>query len=212
MSKRFQNLQGQRFGKLVAIEFIEINKNKKSVWRFKCDCGNEKNIIVSNVKNGRTSSCGCEHKKQLSNRVKKHGYCGAKLYTIWIDMKDRCFNPNNTSYSNYGGRNIKVCNEWKHDFKTFKEWAFKNGYKEGLSIERINNNKDYSPNNCKFISFLDQNKNKRSNKYVTIDGETKTISEWSRVVGINRNTISRRISKGIQGKDLISKERIYTSK
>ena len=78
MSKRFQNLQGQRFGKLVAIEFVEINKNKKSVWRFKCDCGNEKNIIVSNVKNGRTSSCGCEHKKQLSNRVKKHGYCVAK--------------------------------------------------------------------------------------------------------------------------------------
>ena len=127
-------------------------------------------------------------------------------------MKDRCFNPNNVSYANYGGRNINVCDEWKYDFETFKEWAFKNGYKEGLSIERIDNNKGYSPNNCKFISRLDQNKNRRINKYITIDGETKTISEWSRIVGINRNTISRRISKGIQGKDLISKERVYTSK
>ena len=130
-------------------------KNKCAIWLFSCDCGNTHEAAMSLVKRGNTKSCGCYHKDVTT----KHSMCYTPLYSIWSSMKNRCANSNDRAYHNYGARGIKVCTDWL-DFVPFYNWCIDNGYEDGLSIDRIDNNKDYCPKNCRIISKNDQTYNK----------------------------------------------------
>lgn len=133
----------------------------------------------------------------------KHGLAKTKLYKKWGSMKTRCNNPNVKDYPNYGGRGIKVCKEWSDDFGLFYKWAMENGYEDGLTLERKNFNGDYEPNNCCWIPFIAQARNKTQNHFVTINGETKTIVEWSEISGIPPKTLRHRIVNGWSESELL---------
>lgn len=126
----------------------------------------------------------------------KHGDCRTKLNKVWRNMKDRCYNPNNKRFAHYGMRGISVCCEWKDDFIAFREWSYANGYKEGLSIDRINNDGNYEPSNCRWAGDMTQNNNFSRNINITYEGETHSLSVWSRILKIHRNTLDYRIKNG----------------
>ena len=196
---------GERHGRLVC-----IGKDPDKDYRYylyKCDCGNVKSIIQYNVKRGATISCGCYLK---ANRIngnchRTYGYSHTRIDHIYKSMIDRCENPKNYGYHKYGGRGIRVCEEWKANKLAFFEWAFANGYAENLTIDRKDNSKGYSPENCRWITYQEQNNNRRSNHFETIDEVTRTIAEWSRISGINPGTISTRLKKGWLPKDAVFK-------
>lgn len=125
----------------------------------------------------------------------KHGLRKTKLYTVWSHMKDRCNNPRKDTYPYYGGRGIKVCAEWINNFKAFYDWSMANGYKEGLTLDRINTDGDYEPNNCRWITTKEQANNRRSNRYITFNGESHTLAEWSVITGISDYNIWQRIER-----------------
>lgn len=145
---------------------------------------------------GRTESCGCLHNELARQRRTKHSLSGTKLYMIWKAMKQRCSNPNNKDYPNYGERGIKVCDEWSRDFQTFYDWSIQNGYIEGLSIDRIDTNGNYEPDNCRWITSKQQANNLRKNINIIFNGTTHTLSEWSDITGINYRTLMQRYVSG----------------
>lgn len=152
---------GIRFGRLTVISYGgKIGTN--AAWICKCDCGNiTKPIYGSSLRCGRTKSCGCIHREGLIHRNTTHGKYSSKLYGVWNCMKQRCNNPKNNRFHDYGGRGITVCNEWKDDFQAFHDWAMSNGYAEGLSIDRIDVNGNYEPSNCRWVTMLEQRHNRR---------------------------------------------------
>ena len=184
------DLTGQKFGLLTVIERAGRTKWRTPIWLCKCDCGNYTKVLSSNLVSNSTKSCGCLRKNQL----KTHGLAYTGLYPIWIAMKDRCFNCNNREYYCYGGRGITVCDEWKDNFQVFYEWANKNGYKRGLTIDRIDNNKGYCPENCRWTTMKEQANNKRTNHYITYKNETHTLTEWAEKLGIKERVLSSRIN------------------
>ena len=119
----------------------------------------------------------------------------SRLYNIWYLMNHRCYNQNSQVWDHYGGRGIKVCDEWHNDFFAFREWAIKSGYSEDLTIDRIDNNGDYTPSNCRWITQTDQNRNRRNNRLLTYNGETKPLREWATIMGIPHLTLHYRITK-----------------
>lgn len=179
--------RGDKYGRLTAIKFNHQDKNANKYWLFRCSCGNEKVILVVSVKNGNTRSCGCLRKE----RATAHGMAGTRTYDIWAGMKERCNNKQKKEYKHYGGRGIKVCNHWN---------KFENFYKdmgkapEHMSIDRINNNGNYEPNNCRWATGIEQANNRRSNHLLTYKGKTQTITQWAGEIGINKITLSGRIN------------------
>lgn len=172
---KFQNLKGQRFGKLLVLERaesrIEPSGRKRTMWKCICDCGNTTVVQASSLKSNATCSCGCAKTERNKNYFTKHGFSKEKLYKLWIDIKKRCYNPNYKQFKDYGGRGIKVCDEWVNDYLPFRDWALNNGYNPNAkfgdcTIDRINVNGDYSPENCRFVSMKIQNQNKRRNLIV----------------------------------------------
>lgn len=186
--KRFKDLTGQKFGKLVAVSPIDgsggVGKHKD--WLCKCECGNLKTVSSAHLKDGNVTSCGCI----------RHNKAGLRIYTIWADMKDRCGNKKAASYVYYGGRGITVCDEWRNDFKAFYEWAMSNGYAEDLTIDRIDVNGNYEPSNCRWVTRKEQANNTRRNHFLTYDGETHTLADWAEKVGIKQNTLLYRLKRG----------------
>lgn len=164
-----------------------------------CECG--KNVVVrlEYLSSGHTMSCGCQRIISTINTKTTHGCCGkdsrTDLYGVWSNMKARCSNGNQISYKNYGARGIKVCREWM-DFIPFLEWAMSNGYKEGLTIERNDCSGNYEPSNCRWATVFEQNNNKRNNVLIDYDDKKLTASQWSKIVGINPETISSRLRYG----------------
>lgn len=201
-----QSVLGEKYGRLTLTRFIERRGNNL-YFECDCECGNKKIASYSNIKCGNVRSCGCWQRESRIITHTTHRKENLKLYKVYDGMKQRCCNPNNISYKNYGGRGITVCDEWlgKHGFDTFFEWANKNGYKEGLSIDRIDNNKGYSPSNCKWATLYEQGANKRNNIVITYHGETHIISEWARIYGIKSGTIRKRYHAGYRGEQLFSK-------
>ena len=128
-----------------------------------------------------------------------------RIRTMWSDMMRRCYDRNNRYYKNYGGKGIVVCEDWKKSFHVFFFWAVRNGYSENLIIDRVNNKRSYNPRNCRFITIEDQQKNRTNNLHITIDGETKILSEWSKITGIPKETIRYRWHGGVRGKELLKR-------
>lgn len=189
-----QDLTGMKFGHLTVIELAEPIGNKRR-YKCVCDCGTETIVFSSNLKRGNTRSCGCLRTEKLVSRNKTHGMRGTKLYGIWASMRSRCNNPHNKEYHRYGGRGIVCCEEWK-DFTQFKEWALKSGYEDGLSLDRIDNDGDYCPHNCRWATREQQSSNTSQNVFLTYNGETKTIAQWCRTVGSYESRLSWRYKQG----------------
>lgn len=207
----FNDMTGQRFGRLVVIKrsknYISPRGSKKVSWLFKCDCG--KNVVVysSHLKNGNTQSCGCYHDEKLKKRITKHGLRHNRIYFIWGAIKSRCYNTKNIGYKNYGGRGIKVCDEWLDCEKgstNFIKWSLENGYKENLTIDRIDVNGDYCPENCRWVTMKEQSNNRRNNHYITIKGQTKTLSMWFEIYKISRTQFYWRINHGMSEVEAIT--------
>lgn len=188
------NLTGARYGKLTVISPAG-SRGGHMYWNCRCDCGNEKVARGSHLRSGNVKSCGCipVHKT--------HGKRSSRLYGVWNNMILRCHNPNNPEYPRYGGRGIVVCDEWKNDFIAFYTWAMAAGYDEAAprgqyTVERNDNDGPYSPENCKLANMKDQANNTRRNRFITYKGETKTVTQWARHLGIKQTTLSRRILSG----------------
>lgn len=199
------DLTGRRFGRLVVVERAENSADGRARWLCRCDCGQSKTVLGEHLKKGRTKSCGCAKSESSSKRFKKHGGRNSKLYRIWSNMKDRCNNPDCKAYRDYGGRGIKVCEEWTDDFSAFQKWALANGYKEGLTIDRKDNNKGYSPDNCRWTDRKIQGNNKRNCRYITYKGQRKTVAEWSEITGIPHETLLYRLNHGWETERILKK-------
>ena len=163
-----KDLTGQRFGRLLVIRH-EGSTNTEAIWRCLCDCGKQVIVRGSSLRRGHTKSCGCLRDEIVSKIQTTHKKTKTRLYNVWTHIKARCYNPTHHAYKNYGERGITVCDEWKNDFPKFYEWAIANGYDENApkgqcTIDRIDNDKGYSPDNCRWVDIKTQNKNKRKNK------------------------------------------------
>lgn len=186
----FIDLTGQKFGKLTVIERAQY-KSGRTAFKCVCECGNTKVIQSALLIAGKTRSCGCLAANNTNQTT--HGKSHTKLYGVWCSMKSRCNNPNVEHYKNYGGRGIKVCKEWGNDFQSFYDWAYSNGYKDGLTIDRIDVNKGYSPDNCRWSTMKEQCNNRVSNRYFTHNGKTQTLAQWAEETGIRYGTLRFRI-------------------
>lgn len=209
--KKFKDLTGIKFGKLTVIKF-EGREKRFLMWLCKCDCGNEKIIrgtSLTCVKNP-TLSCGCNH---IGRGNIIHSSSKTRLYNIWRNMKTRCYDTKATFYKRYGKRGITICDEWKENFKTFKKWSLENGYSDNLEIDRIDNNGNYEPSNCKWATRKEQNNNKSNNHFVEINGETKTLKQWCEYKKIPYVTVTTRIHRGMDDKKaILTPVRRYTVK
>lgn len=189
------DLTGKKYGSLTVEKIAVDEPGKKKKWLCKCDCGNEVIVSSSNLVSGHTSSCKICGKKRSSEKIKKHGMTSTKLYGIWNAAKNRCTNTKAKSYKDYGARGIQICEEWKES-SNFFEWALANGYKDGLEIDRIDVNGNYEPSNCRWVTKEQNANNKRNNKYIEYNGETRTLAEWSRYFDVNYKNLSRNLIKG----------------
>lgn len=186
MSKKL-DLLNKRFGKLTVIEYLG-SKDNRTIWGCICDCGTYKTVQGKLLMNGKVKSCGCLH--STINNLSKH-----RLYHVLQGVKNRCYNVNHNAYNRYGGRGITVCEEWLNDFQTFYDWSMNNGYQDDLSIDRIDNNKGYSPDNCRWVDRKTQQRNRRTAINITIDGETRCLSEWCELLNLKYATVHKRLTK-----------------
>lgn len=203
MGKKYNDLAGKQFGRLTAIEpTAPHGKNASLMWVCKCECGGTAVVRGTDLVNGHTMSCGCYRKMQ---RAMPNGEM--RLHRIWANMKQRCYNPKTRDYKNYGGRGISICDEWKDSFEQFFYWAMSNGYKNGLTIERRDNNGNYCPENCKWIVRSEQQRNTRRNRRFVVQGKEFTLTELCRIYGQPRSTIASRLANGMDIKTALKNGR-----
>lgn len=201
MVKSKENLAGNKYGRLTVIEqtddYVYPNGKRRAQWLCMCECGNIIKVEQSNLKRGNSNSCGCYNDELRILRSTTHGDRRTRLYGIWTNIKSRCYNPNSTSYSNYGARGILMCDEWKDSYYNFKSWANESGYIDSndVTIERVDVNGGYSPENCIWASPKEQANNRRNTVFFTHNNETHSLSEWADITGIKYHTLFARIYK-----------------
>lgn len=189
---KFINLTGIRFGYLIVEKFVE-RKNGNTWWKCKCDCGKQTITTTCRLRNGETKSCGCYGRSGLA-RI-KYSEDEIRLHRIYRRMINRCYNKKSTSYLNYGKRGIVVCNDWLKNRNNFVKWALENGYDNSLSIDRIDNNGNYEPKNCRWATRKEQNNNTRKNVFLNFNGQTKTIAQWAEILNITPEALRSRLKK-----------------
>lgn len=197
------DITGERFGRLIVISKVGSD-GRNSIWECACACGNHIKVALPHLRQKGTRSCGCllrETRRSnglrsgIGQRSLKHGDFGSRLYGIWAAMKRRCFNDNTCYYKYYGGRGITVADEWL-DYVNFKKWAISNGYAEGLSIDRIDVDKNYEPSNCRWVSMKTQQNNRRNNLRLRYKDCVYSVSELARITGLSERTIRGRLERG----------------
>lgn len=197
-----RDISGQKFGRLTAVKPVGRCPHRQTIWECRCECGETTQVIVSSLKSGNTRSCGClqrEAAKEVCST--RHGVTDHRLYRTWRHMRSRCMNPRDKSFANYGGRGITV--DWT-TYREFKEWAFTNGYRSDLSIDRIDNNGPYAPWNCRWVTKIVQANNTRSNRFIELCGQRMTVAEASRMYDIPYSRLLRRVKSGIPPEVAIS--------
>lgn len=183
---------GKKFGKLCVLsELEERAKGGGKQYKCQCDCGNITIVRSDHLKSGHTTSCGCNKIMITSHRKSKE-----KIYRCWCHMKERCYNIHNINYHHYGGRGITVCDEWLRDFMSFYTWAMSHGYNDKLTIDRINVDGNYEPNNCRWTDYETQGNNRRNTVYITYNGKTQSVSQWCRELRLNLSTVYYRAKRG----------------
>lgn len=183
---------GQKFGKLkVILELEERAKGGGKQYLCQCDCGNTTIVRSDHLKSGHTTSCGCNKIMITSHRKSQ-----SNLYRRWDKIKQRCYNKNNHAYKHYGGRGIVMCDEWRDDFMAFYDWAINNGYYKNLTIDRIDVNGNYEPNNCRWVDYTTQNNNRSNTIYITCNGKTQSVMQWCRELNLNPSTVYYRVKRG----------------
>ena len=202
-----KNKIGERFGRLTVLGVSERTDSKhRKFYDCLCDCGKKVCVRGDTLKTGSEKSCGCVGIEILKKMSTKHNMSDSRLYKIWGSMKTRCYRKTAINYYLYGGRGIKVCDEWKNNFIAFYDWAIKNGYKDGLTIDRIDNEKDYCPSNCRWATAKQQGNNRRNNRYISFNGKTHTMSEWSKITGVAQYNIYNRLQDNWTVKDALTKK------
>lgn len=188
----------KKFGYLTVIKKLEPIRYKTGTqpcYECMCDCGKLINVTKNHLKTGHTKSCGCKKSQMCIDSNFKHGLAGSRLYNTYYHMRRRCYNEKDKQYHRYGGRGITVCDEWlgENGFINFSNWAMNNGYNDTLTIDRINNDGNYEPNNCRWATPTEQMNNVSYNVRLTYNNETHTIAEWAKIVGLKQDTIQARI-------------------
>ena len=215
---KFVDLTGQKFNKLTVISRVESRRQPSgklvTYWKCKCECGKTTEVKACDLKNGHTVSCGCSHIQQAKQQAKTmsknnilHGKSNTRLYHIYNGMFNRCYKEKHKFYKNYGGRGIKICDEWLNNFMTFYNWAINNDYQDNLTIDRINNDGNYEPNNCRWQTIKEQANNRRTNQMYEYKGKKQSLKEICNELHLNYTTIWKRIKKGMSLEEAIKFEK-----
>lgn len=211
MQKTFQDLTGQKFGALTVIEFSH-RKNNRTYWICKCDCGTVKVYRADFLKGKGFHSCGCVSKeksrercRELGYKTRTHGMSNTRLYKIYSNMKDRCYRKSCKAYKDYGQRGITIYQGWLDKFENFYNWATTHGYADNLTIDRINNNGNYFPENCRWVDMKTQANNTRKNVKITYKNKTQTLKEWADELGMTYTQIYHRYERGWELDKMMSK-------
>lgn len=193
---RIKNMTGLQFGRLNVVAFAGLHEDLSAKWLCVCSCGNSATVRGASLRSGRSKSCGCLKKEIASvtfKRVKTtHGKSGSEIYEVWKGIIKRCKNKNKKDFNNYGGRGITVCDRWL-DFDNF--YSDMGEKPEGMSIDRINNDGNYEPQNCRWATRSEQSRNKRNNRWFTLNGKTMTLADWADSIGISHSSLSERLEK-----------------
>ena len=196
MHHNVKDITGRQYGLLTVIKYLKPSRNGHAIYNCLCKCGNKCDVFATALKTGNTLSCGCIQKQMVSESNKTHGCSKTALYGVWNTILSRCYNANTKSFKHYGGKGIKVCDEWRN-FEYFKNWADKNNYKQGLSIDRVNNDGDYCPQNCQWILLSDNIRKEHSKSVICIETAQIFISatEASRSLGLRVAAVSDAIRR-----------------
>lgn len=210
MPTHAEDLSGRKYGKLTVVSMYCRTPQRKYKWLCKCDCGNECVVFGSKLRTGYTRSCGCLRHKSPPNKT--HGKKSDPLYPVWCEMKYRCTNPNHSAYKWYGGKGIRVCDEWYSDFQKFYDWMHDHGWQPGLTIDRINPKEGYSPENCRIADMTTQQNNRSNNVIIEYMGIRDTISGWAARLGISRGVIASRYYRNFPTDKILSKYNLQNGK
>lgn len=205
--KLISDLIGKRFGRLLVLEYRGRAKDRKHMWLCRCDCGNEKVYLENNFKRSKhTQSCGCFGREKTIKRNTTHNLHGDPLYRTWANMRQRCMNSNHRDFNRYGGRGISICEEWD-SAENFIKWGHSNGWKDGLTLDRSDNDGNYCPDNCKFVTMKIQDRNKSNNVRIEYNGESKILWDWAKELSMCYGTLRLRYGKGDRGDKLFRPSR-----
>jgi hypothetical protein len=192
MSKKMIDIVGQKFNKWLVVEFhCYVPMTGVTFWLCQCECGTVRSVRQGALKIGSSKSCGCSRRGLRA----VNGFSGHRLYRIWMGILKRCNHINNVSYHYYGGRGIEVCNKWLV-FDNFIKWGLENGYDDKLTLDRIDNNGNYEPSNCRWADRKTQSRNKRNNRLLTFNGKTQCVFAWAEELNIKHSTIFNRLERG----------------
>jgi len=192
-----KDLTGMLFGDLIVL-IRDGSRGKSVLWRCACSCGGEKVVLGQNLKNGSVRSCGCK------SHPKTHGMTDTRLYQTWASMHARCRSKSYHARQHYTDRGIAVCDEWKA-FEPFRDWALAKGYSDDLTLDRLDNDRGYAPDNCRFITLAEQQRNKRNHRMLTAHGNTRMLVDWAALLGVKPSTILGRLKNGWSVEDAVTK-------
>ena len=195
---RAKNITGQQFGRLLALGPIGRNKKSQIKWLCRCECGKTVVVEGGNLRGGHTQSCGCIVAEKRSTMHASHGLSNDPLYSVWSGVIRRCTNPNDLSFGRYGGRGITICDEWRHDFQAFYDHVSKlpDCLEDGYTLDRADNSLGYMPGNVRWVTAIEQSRNRRNNHMITYGGKTQCLQAWANELGIRQGTLSNRFKRG----------------